>query len=361
MCAAEIASDRTPPRALPARGQVAGRARSTRRKHQQGIAVDKTVAVIGGSGFVGRAVIELLARENVRVAALCRDAERAKHLKTMGVVGQVVPVAGNALNDEDLERVIAQSDAVVNLVGVLAESGRQRFDALHAKLPGRIGKLAAKHGVRDVVQISAIGAVRRASSKYLKTKAAGEKALLDAFPRAVILRPSIIFGPRDKFFNRFASLAMISPVLPLPGLGSIRMQPVYVGDVAEAVRVALGFQSGGALAKRSIRGRVFELGGPDIYKFRQIMRLTYRTIHRRRLLFPIPLALMSIGSLFTGLLPNPPLTLDQVRLLSIDNVVGSEAHSLEDLGIDATPISSVVPDYLSCYRPGGKFPLRGRV
>jgi uncharacterized protein YbjT (DUF2867 family) len=327
--------------------------------------MDRTVAVIGGSGFVGRAIVEMLAREGARVIVLCRNAERAKFLKTMGVVGQVTPVAGNALSDEDLERVMGAADSVVNLVGILAEGGSQRFASLQGELPGRIGTLAAKLGMTSVVHVSAIGASADSNSSYARSKAAGEVALHAAFPKAVILRPSIIFGPRDSFFNRFAGMAMLAPGLPLPGGGRMRMQPVYVGDVVDAVAVGLGFRNmpkGGKVAggkSGSIEGGVFELGGPDIFTFRELMQITLQAIGRRRLLVPVPLGAMSLGAMITGLLPNPPLTMDQVRLLAVDNVVSDDARGLADLGIAPTSVDAIIPGYLSCFRPGGQFSRRG--
>ena len=327
--------------------------------------MDRTVAVIGGSGFVGRAIVEMLAREGARVIVLCRNAERAKFLKTMGVVGQVTPVAGNALSDEDLERVMGAADSVVNLVGILAEGGSQRFASLQGELPGRIGTLAAKLGMTSVVHVSAIGASADSKSSYARSKAAGEAALHEAFPKAVILRPSIIFGPRDSFFNRFAGMAMLAPGLPLPGGGRMRMQPVYVGDVVDAVAVGLGFRNmpkGGKVAggkSGSVEGGVFELGGPDIFTFRELMQITLKAIGRRRLLVPVPLGAMSLGAMITGLLPNPPLTMDQVRLLAVDNVVSDDARGLADLGIAPTSVDAIIPGYLSCFRPGGQFSRRG--
>ena len=322
--------------------------------------MDKTVAVIGGSGFVGRAVVEMLARQGARVIVLCRNAERAKFLKPMGVVGQVSVVAGNALSDDDLEMVIAPADAVVNLVGILFEGGGQRFSTLQADLPGRIGTLAAKHGLSDVVQLSAIGADTDSKSLYARSKGMGEAALHKAFPDAVILRPSIVFGPRDGFFNRFASLAMLAPGLPLPGGGSMKMQPVYVGDVVDAVAVALGMRKPAKMARgKTIRGSIFELGGPEIFTFRELMQVTLSAINRRRLLVPVPLPLMSLGALFTGLLPNPPLTRDQVRLLAADNVVSDAEMGCAELGITPKPVGTIIPGYLSSFRPGGQFSRRG--
>ena len=322
--------------------------------------MDRTVAVIGGSGFVGRAIVEMLAREGARVIVLCRNAERAKFLKTMGVVGQVTPVAGNALSDSDLEQVMAPADSVVNLVGILAEGGTQRFASLQGELPGRIGALAAKLGMRKVVHVSAIGASAESNSTYARSKAAGEAALHAAFPDAVILRPSIIFGPRDSFFNRFAGMAMLAPGLPLPGGGGMKMQPVYVGDVVDAVAVGLGFRkmSKGGRA-RPVEGGIFELGGPDVFTFRELMKITLDAIGRRRMLVPVPLGAMSLGAMITGLLPNPPLTMDQVRLLAVDNVVADEARGLADLGIVPTSVNAIIPSYLECFRPGGQFSRRG--
>ena len=313
--------------------------------------MEKTVAVIGGSGFVGRATIEMLAKQGARVIVLCRNAERAKYLKPMGTVGQITIVSGDALDESTLEQVIAPADAVINFVGILAQSGSQTFSALQAELPGRIGKLATKHGAKHLVHLSAIGADANSPSLYARTKAAGEANLRAAFPAAVILRPSIIFGPRDNFFNRFASMAMLAPGLLLPGGGHMLMQPVYVGDVARAIVAGIGM----APSKMKMAGGVFELGGPDVFSFRQLMQLTLSQIKRRRLLVPVPLGVMRLGAIFAGMLPNPPLTVDQMRLLESDNVVGKKAKGLADLGIEATPVDTILPGYLSRFRPGGKF------
>ena len=214
--------------------------------------------------------------------------------------------------------------------------------------------------MKDVVHVSAIGASAGSSSLYARSKAAGEAGLRQAFPNAVILRPSIVFGPRDSFFNRFAGLAMMAPGLPLPGGGRMRMQPVYVGDVVEAVAVGLGYRKAPRAGRgdAKIRGGIFELGGPDIYTFRELMQITLRAIGRRRMLVPVPLGVMSLGAMVTGLLPNPPLTRDQVRLLAVDNVVSEGAPGLAELGIAPTPVDSIIPGYLSCFRPGGQFARR---
>jgi NADH dehydrogenase len=312
-----------------------------------------TVTVIGGSGFVGRATVERLARSGKQVIVLCRNSERAKFLKPMGNVGQITIVAGNVLDEAVLEKVIAPADAVVNLIGILAEGGGQRFDQLQGELPERIGALAAVHDVQSMVHVSAIGASDSSPSHYAKSKAAGEEGLLKAFASAVILRPSIVFGPRDDFFNRFASLAMTAPALPLPGGGKIRMQPVYIGDVADAIMTSLGL-SDGKLAK-SPKGKIYELGGPDIFTFRQLMEMTLMHIQRRRVLVPVPFFALSCGASVAGLLPNPPITLDQVRLLKRDNIVSKGARTLSDLDLTPTCADVVLPTYLDRYRPGGLF------
>ena len=313
--------------------------------------MEKTIAVIGGSGFVGRATIELIAKHSARVIVLCRNAEKAKYLKPMGVVGQITLVSGDACDDETLERVIAPADAVVNLVGILAETGSQKFTALQAELPGRIGAMAAKHDVESVVHVSAIGASATSPSIYSRSKAAGEAALLAAFPKAVILRPSIVFGAGDSFFNRFASMAMLAPALPLPGGGGMLMQPVYVGDVAAATAAGLGLTR----TRKKMEGETFELAGPNIFSFRQLMELTLSHIKRRRLLMPVPLWAMRCGAVFAGLLPNPPLTVDQVRLLASDNVADPSRPGLSEIGITPTPVDTILPQYLARFRPGGRF------
>ena len=312
-----------------------------------------TVAVIGGSGFVGRATIEKLAQAGYQIIVLCRNSDRAKYLKPMGRSGQITIVAGNARDDGALEAVLAPADAVVNMVGILAESGAQKFDALQSELPQRIGRLAARYEHQALVHLSAIGADTGSASRYAQTKAAGETGLLAAFPKAVVLRPSVIFGPRDNFFNRFAAMAQIAPALPLPGGGHMRMQPVFVEDVALAI--IAGLKNGSANFKKEPEGCIYELGGPDVFSFRQLMALTLQYIERRRFLVPVPFAALAVGASVAGILPNPPLTTDQLRLLKVDNVVAEGALKLADLGIVATCIDAVVPFYLERYRPGGLF------
>ena len=307
----------------------------------------KTVSLIGGTGFVGRALAEKLLKAGARVIILARNAERAKRLKTGGAIGQLTAIPGNALNDEDLQSVISLADVVINLVGILAPSGQQTFSGLQAELPVRIGRLAKNAGCQQIVHISALGADLKSPSIYARTKAEGERGLLRQFPDAVILRPSIIFGPGDNFFNRFGQIAMFAPALPLIGGGTSLMQPVYVGDVADAVL--------SALIKEEAKGQIFQIGGPQTYSFAELMRFTLTCVGRRRLLIPIPYSVASLPAAIAGLLPNPPLTLDQLKLLQADNVCRRSALGLADLGITPTAIEGIVPDYLMPFRPGGRF------
>ena len=308
---------------------------------------DKTIAVIGGAGFVGRAVIEKLARKGARILVLTRNAERAKILKPLGDVGQITAVAGNVLNDADLERVLAPADMVVNLVGVLVSKGKQSFPALHAELPQRIAEIGQKHGVKKIVHVSALGADLASVSQSARSKAEGERGLLRVMPQASILRPSVIFGPGDGFFCRFGQMAMIAPALPLIGGGHNLMQPVYIGDVAEAVIRCLD--------DRTTDGQIYELGGPKQYSFKELMQLTREAIGRPVALVRIPSALMSVPAALFSVLPNPPITKDQIRQLGIDNVVSGDLPGLEALGIQPQSAEAHVPNFLAQFKPGGRF------
>lgn len=309
----------------------------------------KTVAVIGGTGFIGRNIVEQLAKSGARVKILTRNADRAKFLKPMGDVGQITAMAGNALDEDTLRMVMSGVDAVVNTIGILAESGTQRFASLQAELPGRIGKIASELGITSVVQLSAIGADDKSSSKYARTKAMGEAALLKACPTATILRPSLVFGAGDGFFNRFASMAVIAPGLPVIGGGKNKVQPVYVGDVASATVTAL--------EGKAHQGKIYELGGPDIMTFREVMAYILKLTKRRRALLPIPFGVMGLAAGAMSVLPNAPVTRDQLKQLKTDNVVAANALTLKNLGIEATPVDLIVPEYLARYQPGGRFAI----
>ena len=307
------------------------------------------VTVIGGSGFVGRYIAQRMARRGWRVRVACRRPNQALFVQTYGVVGQVLPVQCNIRDEESARRVIMGCDAVVNCVGVLWESGKNSFDAVQAEGAGRAARLAAAEGARHFVQISAIGTDPDSPAAYGRTKAAGERAVLDAFPRAVILRPSIIFGPEDEFFNQFAAMSRFTPVLPLVGADT-RFQPVWVEDVAEAAaRGATGQADPG----------IYELGGPHVATFRELMRLMLSVIRRRRVVANIPMSLARLQARLmqlTGLIGvKPMLTVDQVRLLERDNVVTPGARGFAELGIQPTAMEAILETYLYAYRRHGQY------
>jgi uncharacterized protein YbjT (DUF2867 family) len=305
---------------------------------------NRRTAVLGGSGFVGRYVVKRLAARGDVVPVGCRHAEEAKFLRPMGDVGQVEPV-NVAIDDEIvLPAFLAGSGAVVNCVGILRESGSQTFERVHHTGPARLARFAREAGVERLVHISAIGADPRSTSAYARTKAAGEAAVRDAFPTVTILRPSIIFGPEDQFFNRFAAMAIIAPALPLIGGGETRFQPVYVGDVADAVIKCLG--------DPATAGRTYELGGPKIYTFRELLELLLREIRRKRWFIDLPFGIAQVQARLMSILPNPPLTPDQVELLKSDNIVSPGALNLASLGITPTPVEGILPTYLDRFRRG---------
>jgi NADH dehydrogenase len=303
------------------------------------------VTIIGGSGFVGRYIAQAMARAGWRVRVACRRPHEAHFVRPYGVVGQVEPVQCNIRDDASLAKVVAGATAVINCVGILYASGRNTFAAVQAEGAERAARVAREAGAQRFVQISAIGADPDSPAEYGRTKAAGEAAVRAAFPDAVILRPSIVFGPEDQFFNRFAKMARLLPVVPVVG-GSTRFQPVWVQDVAEAAaRAATGRAEPG----------VYELGGPNVYTFRELIELMLRVIRRRRLILEIPFWAARIQGRFLGLLPDPPLTTDQVRLLEIDNVVSEGAHGFAELGIVPEPPEGIIESYLYSYRPYGQY------
>jgi NADH dehydrogenase len=305
------------------------------------------VTVFGGSGFIGRYVVQRLARAGWQVRVAVRRPNEALFLKTSGDVGQVTPVAANIRDDRSVAAAVAGADAVINLVGILYASGKQSFDAVQAKGAARIAAAAKAAGAARFVQISAIGADPSSDSAYARSKAEGEQAVKLAFADATILRPSIVFGPEDEFFNRFARMAMMSPVLPLIGGGHTKFQPVYVADVADAVARAL--EDEGAM------GKTYELGGPRSYTFRALMDMLLKEIGRCRLLVPLPFALASLQGAILQMLPIKLLTVDQVRLLKRDNVVGANALGFKDLGLAPTALETILPSYLDQYRPLGYY------
>jgi uncharacterized protein YbjT (DUF2867 family) len=309
----------------------------------------RLATVFGGSGFIGRYVVTNLARDGWSVRVAVRRPDEALFLKTAGAIGQITPVATNVRNRTSVTRAVAGADAVVNLVGILHEAGRQKFQAVQAEGARTIAEEAARAGVHHLVHISAIGADANSNSSYARTKAEGEAAVRQAFPKATILRPSIVFGAEDGFFNRFARMARLSPALPLIGGGKTRFQPVYVGDVAEAVVKAIEMPAAA--------GQIYELAGPKIYAFADLMRLMLNEIGRKRALVPLPFPIASLMGAFAQtvnallpILPGPALTVDQVRLLKRDNVPSAGSAGLTDLGITPTSVEAIIPTYLDRYR-----------
>ena len=306
----------------------------------------KLVTVFGASGFIGRNIVRELAKRGARVNAVCRDVEKAKFLKPMGVVGQVTPMRAEVTDASAIARAVNGASIVINLVGILHQSGRNTFDAVQGTAPGLIAKAAKDAGAEAMVHVSAIGADANSASQYARSKAAGEQAVRAAFPEAVILRPSVVFGANDSFFNKFAALALISPVLPLIG-GETKFQPVYVDDVADAVIAALEIPAA--------KAQTYELGGPEIYSFRELMEMVLKETNRKAKLVTLPFWAASIKATFLELLPSPMLTRDQVELLKSDNVVSAGAKTLDDLGVKPTPVEVIVPTYLDKFRPGGRY------
>lgn len=316
----------------------------------------KLVTVFGGSGFLGRQVVRALARRGWRIRAACRRPDLAGQLQPCGGPGQIVGVQANIRRDHrwSIERAVEGADAVVNLVGILAASGKQTFSDVQADGAALVAEVAKAAGLSSIVHVSAIGADETSPSEYARSKALGEKAVRHALPDSVILRPSVLFGPDDDFFNKFGFLASLSPVLPLVGGGETRFQPAYVRDVAEAVAVAV---DGGAKA-----GATYELGGPEVKTFRECLELVCRASHRKPFLVPMPFGLAKFSAKFLQMLPNPMLTEDQVELLKSDNVVSeaatAEGRTFAGLGIETTAIEAILDSYLWRFRPQGQFDRR---
>ena len=314
--------------------------------------MSKLVTIYGGSGFVGRYIARRLAQEGWRVRVAVRRPNEAMHVKPYGTPGQVEPVLCNIRDDASVRAVMQGADAVVNCVGILSETGKNRFDAVQAEGPARVARIAAEMGIARMVQISAIGADPESKSDYARTKALGEQAVLEHMPQAVILRPSIVFGAEDQFFNRFARMAQFGPILPVVG-AETRFQPVYVDDVARAALLAVQGKAAPG---------IYEQGGPDVSTFRALMGQMLDVIQRRRMIvnIPFPVARMMafgfdmLNKVTLGLVP-AQITRDQVRNLAQDNVVSEGAKGFADLGITPISLESVLPDYLWPYRPSGQY------
>ena len=313
--------------------------------------IDTLVTVFGGSGFIGRHTIRALAKRDFRIRVAVRRPDLAGHLQPLGRVGQIMPVQANVRYPDSVAAAVRDATVVVNLVGVLAESGAQTFNALQAEGAAAVARAAAAEGAR-LVHVSAIGADEASESGYARSKAAGEKAVLAAVPAATVFRPSVVFGPEDQFTNRFAALARALPVLPLIGGGETKLQPVFVGDVATALA--------DAVEGKARPGSIYELGGPEELTLRQVQEYVLKTIERRRLLAPVPFPLAKLKAAFLQFAPGPlKLTPDQVELLRSDNVVSQAAKdaglTLQGLGISPSSVEKIAPSYLWRFRRTGQF------
>lgn len=310
----------------------------------------KLVTVFGGSGFIGRHVVRALARRGYLIRVATRRPELAGHLQPLGNVGQIQPVQANVRVRWSVDRAVEGADHVINLVGILHRSGAQTFSAVQAEGARNVAEAAMAAGAK-LTHVSAIGANAKSRSEYARTKAAGEQAAFEAVKDAVVFRPSIVFGPEDEFFNRFADMARYSPFLPLIGGGRTKFQPVFVGDVAEAIARSVDGDVEG--------GQVYELGGPNVLTFRQCLEQMLEIIDRKRLFVPVPWAVAEIQGAILGLLPKPMLTRDQVTLLRSDNVVSREAEeagrTFAGLGMQPQSTAAILPSYLWRYRPAGQF------
>lgn len=321
----------------------------------------RVVTVFGGSGFIGRQVVRRLAAQGWIVRVAVRDPVRAGFLKPMGDPGQVNPVAANVADIDSVRAAVGGAEAVINLVGILFEKGKASFEAIHHRGAANVAQAAREAGVARLVHMSALGADKNSASAYARTKALGEEAVQAAFPGSTVIRPSVVFGPDDDFFNRFARMARLSPVLPVftgdgfkPvhtengygidwfGSGGPTFQPVYVGDVAEAIVKALG--------EPKAAGKAYELGGPRRYTLKEVLELVLSVTGRKRVLAPLPFGIAKLQAAFLKFLPRPPLTPDQVKLLQVDNVVRGGKPGLADLGIPPVAAEAVLPTYLHRYR-----------
>ena len=317
--------------------------------------LETLVTVFGGSGFIGRSVVRALCKRDYRIRVAVRRPELAGHLQPLGKVGQIHAVQANLRYPASVDAAMRGADIAINLVGILAPSGAQTFDAVQAEGAGTVAKAAAAVGAR-MIHVSAIGTDANSTSRYARTKAAGEQAVLSAVPSATILRPSVVFGPEDDFTNRFAALARMSPALPLIGGGTTKLQPVYVGDVATAVAEAVD--------GKTKAGATYELGGPEVLSMREIMEFILATTERDRMLVTLPFALAKLQALLLQFAPGAfKLTPDQVELLRGDNVVSEAAKSagltLEGLGIAPDSLEAIAPQYLWRFRKTGQFAQKG--
>ena len=307
----------------------------------------KIIAIFGGGGFIGKYLMRQLTKLDYRVKVATRNPYLKGYLKPLGNPGQIELFKTNIFDLDDVKKVLKNSDFVINLVGILYETRKQKFNQIHAQFPYLLGSLCNEFGIKNLVHLSALGVKKKNVSKYLESKLQGEKNIQNTFKSSIILRPSIVFGPEDKFFNRFASIAQFSPALPLIGGGKTKFAPIYVDDIAKAIVRVLEFNS--------LEPQIYELGGPEIFSFKQLMEILLIEIKKKRLLIPIPYGLAKFKSYFLQVIPNPLLTPDQVEMLKYHNIVSGDYPTLKDLGITGKTIQSILPKYIYRFRTGGQF------
>jgi len=308
----------------------------------------QTICIFGGTGFLGQSITRELAKTGVRIKIATRIPESAYDLKPYGDVGQITPMTCNYNDDESITCAVQGCDVVINLIGILFEKGKSKFKKAHIETTTKIAQICAEQNIEKLIHVSALG-IDQSQSKYAKSKLEGENQIKEIFPDVTILRPSVVFGAEDGFFNMFAKLASILPALPLIGGGKTKFQPVFVGDIADAITNIVTDKG------EKFKEKTYELGGPEIVSFKEIYDILLDQINRKKILVPIPWTIAKIQGITLGLLPKPPLTLDQVRSLKTDNIVNEDALKLTDLGVTPTAMGSILPQYLKCYKRGGRF------
>ena len=307
----------------------------------------KIIAIFGAGGFLGKHLMRQLTKLDYRVKAATRNPYLKGYLKPLGNPGQIELIKTNIFNKDDVKKILNNCDFVINLVGILYETRKQKFNEIHEQFPFLLSRLCNEQGIKNLIHVSALGAEEKNKSKYKQSKLNGEKNIKDNFKPSVILRPSVIFGPEDKFFNTFASLAQICPILPLIGGGKTKFSPIYVSDVAEAIVKVLRLNND--------QPKIYELGGPENYSFKELMEILLVEIKKKRLLISIPFSFAKFQSYFLQMMPNPLLTPDQVELLKNNSIVSGNYPVLKDLGITGKTIQSILPKYIYRFRTGGQF------
>ena len=308
---------------------------------------NQQIAVFGGGGFLGRHLIRELTKENYRIKVATRNPYLKGYLRPLGNPGQIELIKTNIFNTEDVKRILKNCDYAINLLGILYETRKQKFIQIHSQFPYLLGNLCNELGIKNLIHVSALGVKEKHSSKYMQTKLQGEKNIQNIFKSTVILRPSLVFGPEDKFFNTFASIARISPVIPLIGGGKTKFAPVYCVDVGKAIARAIEL--------KNAKSQIYEIAGPENYSFKELMEILLTEIKKRRFLINIPFNIAKFQSYFLEMLPKPILTRDQVELLKYDNIPTGQYPNLKDLGVKGETINSILPQYIYRFRNYGQF------